>query len=209
VARAPSPAAVDFGCAVTEFRPVCATTTPTPPFFRSFGIKDLGGGSRQVFGFKGLAGKVFKNQRVILSKSAENWFGAASRAVLVDGLETAPIRSLSSRATGLMSMDFEQLRLQRLERAKARGEAALHSPQPSQAWIGGASGGLVCVERTLLSAASDSCPEKREQSRSNRTGPQPDAKRGESFQPSGCAGQAKGPALRFAIGRATRPEKRE
>ena len=33
-----------------------------PPFFRSFGIKDLGGGFRQVFGFKGLAGKVFKNQ---------------------------------------------------------------------------------------------------------------------------------------------------
>jgi hypothetical protein len=33
-----------------------------PPFLRSFGIKDLGGGHRQVFGFKGLAGKVFKNQ---------------------------------------------------------------------------------------------------------------------------------------------------
>jgi hypothetical protein len=80
---------------------------PCPPFFRSFGIKDLGGGSCQVFGFKGLAGKVFKNQWLNLSKSAENWFGAASRAVLVDGVETAPIRSLSSRATGLMSMDFE------------------------------------------------------------------------------------------------------
>jgi hypothetical protein len=56
---------------------------PYPPFFRSFGIKDLGGGSRQVFGFKGLAGKVFKNQRLKLSKSAENGFGAVSRAVLV------------------------------------------------------------------------------------------------------------------------------
>jgi hypothetical protein len=45
---------------------------------------------------------------------------------------------------------------------KARGEAALRSPKPSKAWMGGAAGGLVCVERTLLSAASDSCPEKRE-----------------------------------------------
>jgi hypothetical protein len=57
-----------------------------------------------------------------------------------------------------------------LQRAETRGEAALPSPQPSKAWMGGASGGLVCVERTLLSAASDSCPEKREQARSNRTG---------------------------------------
>ncbi len=48
------------------------------------------------------------------------------------------------------------------KRAKTRGEAALHSPKPIKAWLGGASGGLVCVERTLLSAASDSCPEKRE-----------------------------------------------
>jgi hypothetical protein len=59
---------------------------------------------------------------------------------------------------------------------QTRGEAAPHSPKPSQAWIGGPSGGLVGVERTLLSAASDSCPEKREKSRSNRTEPQPDAK---------------------------------
>src|ERR1019366_3419150 len=93
----------------------------------------------------------------------------------VDGVETAPIRSLSSRATGLMSMDFEPLRFQapkrtKLEQAETRGEAALPSPQPSKAWMGGASGGLVCVERTLLPAASDSCPEKREQARSNRTG---------------------------------------
>jgi hypothetical protein len=79
-----------------------------PPFFLSFGIKDLGGGSRQVFGFKGLAGKVFKNQRLRLSKSAENGFGAASRVVLVDWLETAPIRSLWSRAAGLKSMFFHE-----------------------------------------------------------------------------------------------------
>ena len=37
---------------------------PYPPISRSLGIKDLGGGSRQVFGFKGLARKVFKNQRL-------------------------------------------------------------------------------------------------------------------------------------------------
>jgi len=79
-----------------------------PPFFRSFGIKDLGGGARQVFGFKGLAGKVFKNQRLRLPKSAQNGFGAVSRTVLVDWLETAPIRSLWSRAAGLKSMDFDQ-----------------------------------------------------------------------------------------------------
>jgi len=41
------------------------------------------------------------------SKSAENGFGAASMAVSVDGLETAPIRSLWSRTTGLKSMDFD------------------------------------------------------------------------------------------------------
>jgi hypothetical protein len=55
-----------------------------PPQSRSIGIRDLGGSHRQVFGFKGLTGKVFMNQRLKLSKSAENWFGEASRAVLVD-----------------------------------------------------------------------------------------------------------------------------
>ena len=35
-----------------------------------------------------------------------------------------------------------------------------------------AGAGVVCVERTLLSAAADSCPEKTKYSRSNRTGPQ-------------------------------------
>jgi hypothetical protein len=80
--------------------------SPYPPFLRSFGIKDLGGGSRQVFGFKGLDGKVFKNQRVSSSKSSENGFGEASRTVLADGFETAPIRTLWSRTTGLKSMDF-------------------------------------------------------------------------------------------------------
>src|SRR5208282_2247537 len=76
---------------------------------------------RQVFEFKGLAGKVFKNQRVNLSKSAENGFGAVSRfrqrarpstALRVTpakhhNLETTPIRSLSWRTTGLKSMDFD------------------------------------------------------------------------------------------------------
>ena len=51
-----------------------------PPSPRSFEIMGLGGKSRQVFGFKGLASKVFQNQRLRLSKSAENGFGAASRA---------------------------------------------------------------------------------------------------------------------------------
>ncbi len=39
--------------------------------------------SPQVFGFKGVASKVFESQRLRLSKSAENGFGAVSRAVLV------------------------------------------------------------------------------------------------------------------------------
>ncbi len=51
---------------------------PLPP--RSFGIIVLGGDSRQIFGFKGVAGKVFQNQQLTLSKSAENGFGAVSRA---------------------------------------------------------------------------------------------------------------------------------
>ena len=99
---------------------------PSPyPLPRSFGILDLGGGHRQVFEFKGLAGKVFKNQRVTgsiplrlrsgsgfrqrapapltpakrpqikLSKSAENGFGAVSRAVWKTGaLYSAPIGCL-------------------------------------------------------------------------------------------------------------------
>ena len=33
-----------------------------PPSPRSFGIIELGGKSRQVFGFKGLIGKVFRNK---------------------------------------------------------------------------------------------------------------------------------------------------
>jgi hypothetical protein len=96
----------------------------------------IGGDSSQVFGFKGLAGKVFINQSLGLSKSAENGFGAVSRVErsfpfgFAQGqdfgsglppsttlrvtpakrlnLGTAPIRSLSSRVTGLMSMDFDQ-----------------------------------------------------------------------------------------------------
>jgi hypothetical protein len=75
---------------------------------------------------------------------------------------------------------------------------------PGKAWIGGAPGGLVCVERTLLSTAFDSSPEKREWSRSNRTGQQPNARTREFIPPFGDATQPKSPAaLRFAMGRAT------
>ena len=71
----------------------------TPPFFWSFGIKDLGGGSRQVFGFKGLAGKVFKNQRLNLSRSGENGVWGSFEGHLDSGtdLETAPVRPHSYR----------------------------------------------------------------------------------------------------------------
>jgi hypothetical protein len=52
---------------------------------RSFGIIELGGKSRQIFGYKGLICKIFRNKDLRLSKSAENGFGAASRSVLGDG----------------------------------------------------------------------------------------------------------------------------
>jgi len=81
------------------------------------------------------------------------------------------------------------------------GEVPRHSPR-ERSWIGGARGGLVCVERTLLSAAFDSGPEKRERSRSNRTGQQPDARTREFIPPFGDATPPKSPALCFAIGRA-------
>ena len=51
--------------------------------------------------------------------------------------------------------------------------------------------GLVRVERTLLSAAFDSSPEKREWSRSNPTGQQPDARTREFIPPFGDATQSK------------------
>jgi hypothetical protein len=69
---------------------------PPPPL--AIGIIGLGGNYRQIFEFKGVIGKVFINQGVRLSKSAENRFGAASRAVLGGGIPfTAPIRSLLLR----------------------------------------------------------------------------------------------------------------
>jgi hypothetical protein len=38
-----------------------------------------------VFESKGLTYKVFQNKGLMLSKSAENWFGAVSRGIFVDG----------------------------------------------------------------------------------------------------------------------------
>ena len=81
-----------------------------PPSFGSFGIKDLGGGSRQVFGFKGLAGKVFKKQKLRLSRSAENGFGAVSRAVLVDGRASKlPQSDLYGRALRVLSQRISSM----------------------------------------------------------------------------------------------------
>ncbi len=78
----------------------------------------LGRNSRQVFGFKGLAGKVFINQELRRSVRFAQDFGselALSPALRVTpakrlNLETAPIRSLSLslRGTGLKSMDFDE-----------------------------------------------------------------------------------------------------
>jgi hypothetical protein len=61
-------------------------------------------------------------------------------------------------------------RFQCVNGTQTNREAALHAPEPREARFGGVPGGLVCVERTLLSAAFDSCPEKSEQSKSNRGG---------------------------------------
>ena|SRR5208337_1093646 len=91
----------------TGIRPQALREGTPSPLPRSFGIKDLGGISRQIFEFKGLAGKVFKNQRLKLSRSAENGFGAVSRAALEDALSIAPIRTLSSRLMNLKSMCFD------------------------------------------------------------------------------------------------------
>ncbi len=73
------------GTIVRQSRLLATREVTTPPSPRSFGIMGLGKNSRKIFEFKGLTGKVFENQSFRLSKSAENGFGAASRAVLVDG----------------------------------------------------------------------------------------------------------------------------
>jgi hypothetical protein len=78
----------------------------TPPSPRSFGIMGLGRNSRQIFGFKGLICKIFRNKDLAakhfvlvpnwggvtaaevsfrLSKSADNGFCAASESVSGDG----------------------------------------------------------------------------------------------------------------------------
>jgi len=57
--------------------------TPLPPcLLESWGYGEK---TDPVFDSKGLTSKVFENKRLKLSKSAENSFGAASRAVLGDG----------------------------------------------------------------------------------------------------------------------------
>jgi hypothetical protein len=137
--------------------------SPLPPFFRSFGIKDLGGGSRQVFGFKGLAGKVFKNQCLKLSRSAENGFGAVSRAVWVGG-----------RISKLPQSDLYRYRCARWGLSQ---------------WIS-----IRVIVMKQLARSQRRC-----QIRFLRL----TRRERELLAPSGL--RAKSPALRFAIGRATRP----
>jgi hypothetical protein len=61
--------------------------TPLPP--RSFGIMGLGNNSRQVFGFKGLAGKVFINHRFSSRAGTENGLGQLRAASQADELSSA------------------------------------------------------------------------------------------------------------------------
>src|ERR1700693_5873245 len=79
----------------------------------------------------------------------------------------------------------------------------LCSPQSSKAWIGGAP----VVERMqdwLWGSFHHYLTGEEGAERSNRTGQQPDARTMEFIPPFGDATQPESPALRFAIGRATR-----
>jgi hypothetical protein len=58
---------------------------PPPPPPRSFGIIGLGRNSSQIFEFKGLIRKIFRNKDLGCQRALKIGLGAASRAVLVDG----------------------------------------------------------------------------------------------------------------------------
>jgi len=66
-------------------RRVFAGRYPHPPSPLSNGIMGLADIFTSVFESKGLTYKVFQTKGLMLSKSAENGFGAASRGVFVDG----------------------------------------------------------------------------------------------------------------------------
>src|ERR1035441_4380689 len=81
------------------------------PSHRAFGIIDLGRNSRQVFGFKGLTGKVFWNKDLSCQRALKMGFGAASRAVFGYGahLKTAPIRGILSHGADWESVMAVQM----------------------------------------------------------------------------------------------------
>src|ERR1035437_2551682 len=76
-----------------------------PPSPRSFGIIELGGKSRQVFGFKGLIGKVFRNKDLICQIALKMGLGQLRGPSWLTGAPlTTPIRSSLSRMAGWMSV---------------------------------------------------------------------------------------------------------
>jgi hypothetical protein len=76
-----------------------------PPHPRSSGIIDLGGKSRQVFGFKGLRGKVFRNKELGCQRALKWVWGSFRGPSWETGtLLAAPIRSLLSRTARWMSV---------------------------------------------------------------------------------------------------------
>jgi hypothetical protein len=76
-----------------------------PPLPRSFGIIGLGGKSRQVFGFKGVIGKVFRNKDLGCQRALKMGLEQLRGPSWETGtLPTAPIRSPLSRTAGWMSV---------------------------------------------------------------------------------------------------------
>ena len=84
---------------------------------------------------------------------------------------------------------------------KTRREAALHSPQPSKAWIGGAPRGLVMEQLSSLSHRRRGSSRDRIALDSNQTREARNLFHGSATRPS-----LRGLALRFTIGQATRPQ---
>src|SRR5271157_2098273 len=76
-----------------------------PPSPRSFGIIGLGGKSRQVFGFKGLIGKVSRNKDLACQRALKMGLGQLRGPFgKRTNLSVAPIRSLLSHRAGWKSV---------------------------------------------------------------------------------------------------------
>ena len=90
--------------------------------------------------------------------------GSLSR--VMQSLKQSVARTLALRAADPFWQaryhDFNAYDFDVMERAQVCREASLHSPQPGNSWVSCPSRRLARVERTLLSAAFNSCWEKTE-----------------------------------------------